>query len=107
MQKMLFQKLMFIICLSLLTSLAIQAQEPTLYISEFMSANGSFISDEQGENDDWIEIYNYGNEAIDLEGLFFSDDENTEKVQIKESLVIDAKSYLQRAIWDWAINPHF
>ncbi len=51
-------------------------QHSVLYINEFMASNGSTIADENGEYDDWIEIYNSGDEPIDLGGYYMSDDES-------------------------------
>ena len=34
------------------------------------------FADEQGEHDDWIELYNNGNHAIDVGGLFITDNFN-------------------------------
>ena len=50
------------------------AQVPELYINEVMASNETTFSDEAGEYDDWIEIYNPGNEDIDMGGLFMTDD---------------------------------
>lgn len=49
-----------------------------LVINEFMASNNSSsgICDPQGEFDDWIEIYNFGDTPIDLAGLYFTDDLN-------------------------------
>ncbi len=46
-----------------------------LTINEVLSSNGNTIADETGEFEDWIEIYNNSNEAIDLAGYFISDDQ--------------------------------
>ncbi len=46
-----------------------------LHINEFMAAN-ELIADEAGEFDDWIELYNAGNTAVNIGGLFISDDYN-------------------------------
>lgn len=46
----------------------------TVRINEFMASNGSTIQDEDGDFEDWIELYNYGNEAVDLSGWGLSDD---------------------------------
>ena len=43
-------------------------------INEVMANNGSTLADGQGEFDDWVEIYNSGNAAVDLSGYFLSDD---------------------------------
>ncbi len=44
-----------------------------LYINEFMASNASTIFDENGEFDDWIELYNAGPEAIWLGDKYLSD----------------------------------
>jgi hypothetical protein len=44
-----------------------------LVFSEVMSSNGETILDENQESDDWIEIYNASDHAINLTGLFISD----------------------------------
>jgi hypothetical protein len=47
----------------------------TLVINEFMASNNSLsgIQDEWGDYDDWIEIYNYGEDAIDVGGMWLTD----------------------------------
>ena len=44
-----------------------------LVINELLASN-SAIPDPQGEYDDWIEIYNAGSEAIDVGGMYLTDD---------------------------------
>jgi len=73
----------------------VQAQNITLEISEFMAANGNYIKDEFDESDDWIEIFNYGNEAVGLEGLFISDNiNNLKKFEFRANLSVQPSSYL-------------
>ncbi len=45
-----------------------------LVINEFMASNEETVADQDGEFDDWIELYNNGNTAIDLSGYALSDD---------------------------------
>ena len=45
-----------------------------LYINELMAANSEVIVDEYDDFDDWIEIYNAGAEAVDLGGMYITDD---------------------------------
>jgi hypothetical protein len=45
----------------------------TLYISEIVASGNEMFPDPQGEYDDWIEIYNDNEYAVDLGGLFISD----------------------------------
>jgi len=44
-----------------------------IYINEFSASNESLVSDEYGEYDDWIEIYNGNDFPIDIGGLFLTD----------------------------------
>lgn len=53
-----------------------------VYINEIVSSNSKF-PDEYGDKDDYIEIYNNGNQSIDIGGWFLSDALfNPTKVQI-------------------------
>ena len=45
-----------------------------LRINEFLADNVASNSDESGEYDDWLEIYNSGSAAMHLGGLFLTDD---------------------------------
>ena len=47
---------------------------PTLVINEFLALNGNCCTDNQGDNDDYIELYNYGNEEVNIGGLYITDD---------------------------------
>ncbi len=47
---------------------------PGLFINEVMPINNSTISDEVGAYEDWVELYNSTNAAINLSGKFLSDD---------------------------------
>ncbi|MBP7497684.1 MAG: CotH kinase family protein [Bacteroidales bacterium] len=44
-----------------------------IYINEFCASNSKTKTDENGEYDDWIEIYNAGSENIDIGGLYITD----------------------------------
>lgn len=52
-----------------------KSEIPQLIINEFMASNLQSFQDSEneGEFDDWIEIYNPGDKAINLGGLYFSD----------------------------------
>jgi len=47
-----------------------------LVINEFCASNSTIISDENGQFEDWIEIFNNGDTTINLLGYFLSDDIN-------------------------------
>ena len=61
----------FTITASLIGS--VSAVETSLVINEFMASNNSCLQDPQGQFDDWIEIHNYGVDAIDLGGMYLTD----------------------------------
>jgi len=44
-----------------------------LVINEFMASNVSCFEDPEGQCDDWIEIYNYGIYAVDIGGMYLTD----------------------------------
>jgi hypothetical protein len=44
-----------------------------LAINELMASNSSSIRDPQGQYDDWIEVYNYGPDAINTAGMYLTD----------------------------------
>ena len=45
-----------------------------LIINEFMSSNQNTILDQDGDSSDWIEIYNAGDQVVNLENFKLSDD---------------------------------
>ena len=53
----------------------IEKTEPIsgLRINEFLPGNSGSIRDNFGEKDDWIELFNAGQEAIDIGGLYITD----------------------------------
>ncbi len=44
-----------------------------LIVSEIMASNNTTLADEFGEFDDWVEILNTGQEPINLQGMFLTD----------------------------------
>lgn len=63
-------KLFFVLCLLGLRMSA----EATVRINEFMSSNGASIADEDGDREDWIELFNYGTEPVNMAGWGLTDD---------------------------------
>ncbi len=51
----------------------VPSQDPALYINEFMASNNTAITDEFGEFDDWIELYNGDDSPVWLGDKFLSD----------------------------------
>lgn len=46
----------------------------TIIINEVMASNATNIADEDGDYEDWIELYNYGSEVVNLKDFGLSDD---------------------------------
>ena len=44
-----------------------------LIINEFLASNDACCPDPSGDYDDWVELYNDSDEAIDLGGMYFTD----------------------------------
>jgi len=65
-----------------------------VYINEYMSSNQRFMTDEDGEYSDWVELYNYSNKDIDLSGYFLSDSSNNMDKYMFNDIVIKAHDYL-------------
>jgi spore coat protein CotH len=65
-----------------------------LVINEFMADNETTITDQDGEYDDWIELYNNGNEDISLNGYYLSDDASTPDQWVFPDTTIAAGGYL-------------
>lgn len=63
-------------------------------INEFMADNVETVADETGSFDDWIELYNYGDEAVDLTGFTLSDDLSQPGRHTMGAVTIEAGEYL-------------
>jgi hypothetical protein len=75
-----------------------QCTTKTLLINEFCADNDSVIQDNAGQYDDWIEIYNYGEEPVDMLGMYLTDDPTKPtKCKIFQSIVIEPKSF--KILW--------
>jgi len=82
-------------------SLTVTLPQPAagdIVINELMAENGSTAFDSNGENDDWVELYNTTATGVSLTGLYLSDDAaDLEKWLIPTGTAIAAHSYL--IIW--------
>ena len=47
-----------------------------LVINEIMASNTISVSDQDGEYDDWVELYNGNSFSLNLNGYYLSDNEN-------------------------------
>ncbi len=62
---------LMLICIWALTPVIVMAQG--LVINEIMASNASTIQDEDGDYEDWFEIYNGTNQTVNLQGYKISD----------------------------------
>lgn len=79
-----------------------------LYISEVAPSNNSEteVADEYGNHPDWFEVYNAGEDTINLAGMYFSDDNDLMKCQVPygyEETKLAPNSYMVF----WADNKPF
>lgn len=75
-----------------------QAHSSSVVINELMAKNNSTIADPQGNYDDWIELFNLGEETLDLSGMYLSDNpENPLKWRFPAGATIAAGEYL--VVW--------
>ncbi len=51
-----------------------EPEEITLFINEFLAQNDTGLQDETGAYEDWLELHNPGPTAVELGGLFLTDD---------------------------------
>ncbi|MCU0346331.1 MAG: lamin tail domain-containing protein [Saprospiraceae bacterium] len=67
-------------------------------INEIMASNQAYITDENGEYEDWIELYNNSSSAVNLGGWFLTDNpDNLDKWEFPTNTSIPAMGYL--IIW--------
>ncbi|WP_111641726.1 CotH kinase family protein [Marinimicrobium alkaliphilum] len=59
-------------------------------INELQASNGVTVEDEDGDNEDWIELYNGGSEAVNLDGYWLSDDYDNPSRWIFPAVTLEA-----------------
>lgn len=73
---------------------AVESASPVV-INEIMASNSATASDENGEFDDWIELYNTSSSAVDLSGYYLTDNPaNLTKWTFPAGTSIAANGYL-------------
>ena len=76
----------------------------SVLVNEVIASNGTSAMDQNGENDDWIELYNTTSSPIDLSGMYLSDDAlNLMKWSFPVPTIVPANGYLIV----WADNDVF
>ena len=72
-----WRALIFCAGLVLLVPVVSVSAQTNLLITELMASNTSTLADEDGDFEDWIEIYNAGTNTVDLNGWFLKDSGST------------------------------
>jgi hypothetical protein len=85
-----YRVLTFILFFNILNSFS----QNDVAINEIMSSNDVTIADEDGDFEDWVEIYNYGNTAINLSGYGLSDQTDNPFKWVFPSISLGSKQYL-------------
>ncbi len=68
---------------------------PKLVINELMADNKDYLQDPNGDNDDWIEIYNASSASVDLGGMYLTDNlDNPDKWRIPDGTTIEPQGYI-------------
>ena len=75
----------------------VPANSQNLAINEFLTANNSVVADQDGEYDDWIELYNFGSGIISLAGYSLTDDSSNINKWTFPDTSIDVGSFI--IIW--------
>jgi hypothetical protein len=70
------------------------AQQEKVYITEFMAANVRTLMDRDREYSDWIELYNAGGSAANLDGWFLTDNRSDLKKWRFPSVSVGPNEYL-------------
>jgi hypothetical protein len=70
-------------------------ETPKIVINELLPKNSQNGSDEDGDFDDWIELYNPADEVQDISGYYLSDSKkNPAKWKLPQGTTIGANGYL-------------
>jgi hypothetical protein len=89
-----------------------ETPEHDVVINEIMPVNSITVTDEYGEYDDWIELYNLSSSTIDISGYFLTDNKKElSKWVFPQGTSISGKGYL--IIWadadstQWGLHTNF
>ena len=81
--------------LTLFVIFSVNAQN--IAINEVVGSNQTLIADEDGDYNDWIELYNFGQVAVNLEGYGLSDNTSNPFKWIFPNITMEPNSFL--LIW--------
>ena len=93
-----FPVLILVFIVSISCKKTYETHDPTVVINEVMPKNTSTAADQNGEYDDWIELFNLTSATIDLSGYYLSDTKkDVTKWKFPEKTSIASNGYL--IIW--------
>jgi hypothetical protein len=98
--KRILSGIQILLCFFLLNSCGKDDDSATspVVINELMSSNSTTAADQNGEYDDWVELYNTSATAVDLSGYYLTDNnEKLNKWQFPAGTIINGNGYL--IIW--------
>lgn len=76
----------------------LSSNDSAIVINEIMASNFSMVTDNFGEYEDWIELYNTSTSPVDISGFYLTDNPiNLNKWEIPAGTVIQPNDYL--IIW--------
>jgi spore coat protein CotH len=86
------------------TILHLSTADDRVFINELMADNINWIADAQGHYDDWIEIWNGGNSAVNLKNYYITDNaQRRDKFLLPDTVLAPGSFFLL-----WADNdPYF
>ena len=91
-------KVPFLSILLLVSIAGFVEADTSVVINEIMASNNSIERDPQGQYDDWIELYNYGTNTVNIGRMYLTDNlSDPKKWRIPASTNIPARGYL--LIW--------
>ena len=82
--KVIKSKIIFLLfpVIAIISLSCVKPEEPSksdILINEVLPVNKTIAADQNGEYDDWIELYNLSSEAIDISGYYLSDKKDNKK----------------------------
>ena len=83
-----------LLCLILIVLFAAPVTAQNTIITEIMSANITILADEDDDYEDWIEIFNTGEESVNLEGYGLSDNDSEPFKWVFPNIEIQRGDYL-------------
>lgn len=89
---------LFIIIINLSCKKTYDTDGKSIVINEVMPVNSTVVADQNGQYDDWIELFNLTSTKIDITGYYLSDSKNNpKKWKFPSGTYIEGNEYL--IIW--------